>query len=210
MYVNDAPAIFGGPASLGAHMTRDESGKATGASRRNVLKALGVAGVLAGTGGVAAGQETTETTAEGTRETTGATTTGGEVAGTPIILGGEVEHWYGLAPSAIHGEENPTLSLREGERYTVIWINLDGAEHEFIIEDANGEELAATESAETPGETRSVTFTASPEMAEYYCEYHPQAMRGQVETGGFETETAGTETTAAGTTVAERDEGGTY
>ena len=191
-------------------MTRDEKGNTAGASRRNMLKALGAAGVFAGTGGVAAAQETTATTTEGTQETTQTTTTGDEVAGTPIILGGESSHWFGLAPPPIHGEENPTLSLREGGRYTLIWINLDGAEHEFIIESASGEELVATESAETPGETRSVTFTASSEMAEYYCEYHPQSMRGQVEMGGFGTETAETGTTAAETTATETDQGGAY
>ena len=184
-------------------MTRNDRG-GTDAQRRTVLKALGAAGVVAGTGGLAAAQETTQGTTEGGQETTQATTTGGEVAGTPIILGGESAHWFGLAPSPIHGDENPALSLREGERYTIIWINLDGAEHELIIESAEGGELVANESAGTPGETRSATFTASPEIAEYYCEYHPESMRGQVEMGGFETETAGTETTEAATTEANR------
>lgn len=80
-------------------------------------------------------------------------------------------------------------------------MNLDGREHELIIEDGDGNELAATESATQSGATRSVTFTASQEMAQYYCEYHPQSMRGDVTlgTGGTTgTSTMGTPTANGG------------
>ncbi|WP_440009894.1 cupredoxin domain-containing protein [Halomicrococcus sp. SG-WS-1] len=66
-------------------------------------------------------------------------------------------------------------------------MNLDGVEHELIIEDADGKALVESDSATEQGATVSVTFTADEAMAEYYCEYHPQDMRGDVELGtGFE------------------------
>lgn len=159
-------------------------------TRRGFLKATGLVGLAAGVGARTAGQETATET--GTQETP---TPAEDV--TTILLGGEVGHWFGLAPTAIHEGENPTLTLQPGEKYRIVWMNIDGVEHELIIEDANGEELVATEDATRAGATRSVTFTASEEMAEYYCEYHPESMRGDVELGeGFQTptETPATET----------------
>ncbi|SIR84271.1 cupredoxin domain-containing protein [Natronorubrum thiooxidans] len=111
----------------------------------------------------------------------------GETDRRPIILAGRSEYWYGIAPEEIEGEENPTLSLEAGETYDLVWINVDGAEHELIVESDAGEELAVSDESETAGETVSMTFEASEDAAEYYCEYHPDAMRGTVElNGGFD------------------------
>ncbi|ELZ16700.1 blue (type 1) copper domain-containing protein [Haloterrigena salina JCM 13891] len=105
----------------------------------------------------------------------------------PIILAGRSEYWYGIAPEEIEGEENPTLDLAAGTEYELVWINADGAEHELIIETADGEELEESDSSEEAGEAVSMTFEASEDAAEYYCEYHPEAMRGDVELGdGFD------------------------
>lgn len=105
----------------------------------------------------------------------------------PIILAGRSEYWYGIAPEEIEGEENPTLDLAEGTEYELVWINVDGAEHELIIETEDGEELEESDSSEEAGEAVSMTFEASEDAAEYYCEYHPEAMRGDVELGeGFD------------------------
>ncbi|WP_227376867.1 plastocyanin/azurin family copper-binding protein [Haladaptatus halobius] len=150
-------------------MTDRHADRDGGATRRAVLQAFGAAGIFAGASDVTGAQETTR---------------GISVEGTPLILGGEVKHWFGLAPSQIHGKENPDLRLRAGRTYTLVWINIDGKEHEFIVEDSNGNELAATESASAPGATRHVTFTAKKEMSRYYCEYHPKSMRGNVTLGG--------------------------
>ncbi|MFC4548754.1 MULTISPECIES: twin-arginine translocation signal domain-containing protein [Halorussus] len=169
------------------------------ASRRSFLLATGAVGAATSLGGLAAGQGTTTG-----QETT---TAGGQA--TTILLGGEVEHWFGLAPSAIHGAENPTLQLQSGQRYEIVWMNLDGHEHELIIEDANGGEIVASESNEQMGATASLTFTASEEMAQYYCEYHPKRMRGDIQFGtGFETTTAGGTTTAANGTTTDGGGGG--
>ncbi|SEP02350.1 Copper binding protein, plastocyanin/azurin family [Halogranum amylolyticum] len=120
------------------------------------------------------GTETNPSTETGTKTSTASNEA-------DILLGGKVEAWVGQKPARIDGQNNPTLQLTAGTEYTLIWGNLDSAEHELIIENANGQELAATESASQQGETRSLTFTASQKMAEYYCEYHPQSMRGTIE-----------------------------
>lgn len=94
-------------------------------------------------------------------------------------LGGEQSGWQGVAPDAIADETNPTLELTAGEEYVLEWENLDGIGHNFVIEDADGEDLVSTEII-TNG-TQTVEFTASEEMAEYYCQPHPTSMRGDIE-----------------------------
>ena len=84
----------------------------------------------------------------------------------------------------VGGKTNPTLRLTPGTEYVLAWKNLDGKEHELILESDDGEKLAATEAAESMGVTRSVTFTATEEMASYYCEYHPEDMRGELRVDG--------------------------
>lgn len=147
-------------------------------TRRGFLEATGIVATIAGTSRVAAGTETTTEQEAASQETP----TAAQEA-TPILLGGETSHWLGLAPEAIHEAENPTLTLQADSTYRLVWMNIDGREHELIIEDGDGNELVATESATQQGATRSVTFTASREMAQYYCEYHPQSMRGDVTLG---------------------------
>ncbi|QLD91133.1 hypothetical protein HWV07_00150 [Natronomonas salina] len=107
-------------------------------------------------------------------------------AGSTIRLGGESQGWVGEEPESIAGETNPPLQLQAGETYEIVWENLDGAEHELIFVDENGEEVAASESSESEGETVSMEVTASEEFAEYFCEYHPEAMRGSVEVAAGE------------------------
>ena len=101
--------------------------------------------------------------------------------GTTIQLDGYTQAWKGTAPDAISGQSNPTLTLQEGAEYTVKWTNADGALHDFYLLDGSGAQLAGTETVSEQGATTSVTFTASAEMAEYYCSLHPNRMRGSVE-----------------------------
>ena len=168
-------------------MTRENS---KDASRRNVLKALGATGALAAFGGVASAQETTQRGGGGQIQ----------IQGTPIFLGAQVEYWYGLYPGQqqdgggggnqstlnLQGQENPTLNLQSGQQYTVVWINMDGQPHNFAVLDGNGNPIENTRSTiiDQQGATQAVTFTANQQMAEYYCEVHPQSMRGQVQIGG--------------------------
>ncbi len=101
-------------------------------------------------------------------------------AGT-IVLGGLSPHWLGMAPSGLRGRENPTLRLRAGAEYELVWMNLDGVEHDFHLIDSGGNSLADTSSREDVGDTHSTSFEATAAMAQYVCEFHPQSMRGGVE-----------------------------
>lgn len=101
--------------------------------------------------------------------------------GKRLALGGKTAAWVGQAPGDIEGKRNPTLTLTAGTTYELTWENLDGMEHELVVQDADGKELKASKSSEKKGETVTFTFDATEEMAEYYCEYHPERMRGQVE-----------------------------
>ena len=118
--------------------------------------------------------------------TTGNASSGGSGESSTIRLGGESQGWTGEEPEVISGETNPTLELQAGETYEIVWENLDGAEHELILADENGEEIEASEDSESEGETVSLKFTAGEELAEYFCEYHPDAMRGEIEVTGGE------------------------
>lgn len=136
--------------------------------RRAFLRALaagGSAGALGATAGCLGGGDGS---ADGT------------VAPNTFELGGEVAGWRGRAPASIDGTQNPALALTPGETYTVTWENLDGAPHDFVIEDADGERLEGTEATDETGATRSLTFTASAEMAAYVCTFHPTSMRGEI------------------------------
>ncbi|MFP8953928.1 ThuA domain-containing protein [Natrialbaceae archaeon A-arb3/5] len=91
--------------------------------------------------------------------------------------------WYGVSPDEIEGEWNPTLSLAPGETYTVELTNSDGAPHTFVIEDHEGSELVSSDGTDGEGETETVEFTATEDMAVYYCEHQPQSMRGMIDVG---------------------------
>jgi plastocyanin len=127
-----------------------------------------------------------EETADGTQETTegdGTETTEGPppvLDETTIVLGGVATHWLGLAPAPFRGRENPLLRLRAGTEYELVWINLDGVEHDFHLTDGD-RDLADTSDRDDVGETHDTSFEATAEMAEYYCAFHPQSMRGSVE-----------------------------
>ncbi|NHN49368.1 hypothetical protein G9464_17495 [Halostella sp. JP-L12] len=101
--------------------------------------------------------------------------------GADFRLAGEAGGWIGQAPGSIEGSTNPTLELEAGSEYTLVWENADGIQHNFAIEDANGEDLLSSEFVQQEGATQTVTFTASEEMAEYYCQVHPNSMRGTIE-----------------------------
>lgn len=192
--------------------TRTGDGATTGdsESRRRFLRALGATSAIAGTG-LATAQETTEE-ADGEAGTTEQTTTTERTTTTPdgaipVVLGGRVSDWLGLAPSPIAGEENPTLQLRAGERYRLVWINLDGERHRWQGVDSDGNVLQRTDAARRVGATRSVTFEATDEMARYRCEFHPEEMQGSVDLGeGFETTEATETTTDEDGTTTEGDE----
>ncbi|GAA0197724.1 cupredoxin domain-containing protein [Haladaptatus pallidirubidus] len=99
-------------------------------------------------------------------------------------LGGEVAAWRGRAPQSIAEQDNPTLQVEAGQQYRVVWENVDGQPHNFVILDANDNTLSKTEIIQEQGATQTVTFTATPEMAQYICEVHPTTMVGEIQISG--------------------------
>lgn len=97
-------------------------------------------------------------------------------------LCGRVRGWLGRGPEQIDGTENPTLSLRPGERYSVTWENSDGFPHNFAILDREGDVVLQTEIMSTEGKRQWTMFVATEEMNEYRCAVHPSSMRGRIET----------------------------
>lgn len=154
-------------------------------SRRTFLGAVSVAGLAPALQD--GGNQT------GGNESGGDRTEGDGAVDTHIELTGEVDGWNGRSPSEIDGETNPTLNLQAGNRYRVTWKNADGAPHNFTILDADGNQITSTEIVSIQGETRSLTFTATREMAQYYCAVHTNRMRGEIQIDG-ETQTDDTPT----------------
>lgn len=125
-----------------------------GATRRGFLRAAAVTGALGGVSAMGMAKQDT------------------------IRLRGRIDGWRGREPEAVDGETNPTLEFRAGETYSITWVNHDGEPHNLAIQTEGGEVLARTEIVEEEDATRTLTFTATPEMAEYLCEVHPNTMRG--------------------------------
>ncbi|WP_415379860.1 PQQ-dependent sugar dehydrogenase [Halosimplex sp. TS25] len=160
----------------------DQTGETSGwrPSRRRLLEVGAATGAIAGFGNLAFGRQAQT-----------------------YRFGGEVSAWTGQEPESIADEENPTLELTAGTEYEVVWENLDGAAHDFTIQDDQGETITATETMSEQGATRSLTFTATTEMAQYICTVHPNTMIGDIEVTEGATATPGAETeTATGTEAA--------
>ena len=143
--------------------------------RRTVLAGLATATAsLAGCGALESdspeGEETPTTTPED----------GGDEGVPQIRLGARADAWVGVQPEGIEEQENPSLVLRSGTPYEIVWENLDGEEHELLVLDGDGEELAASDASATEGDTVTLELTAEEEMEEYLCEYHPEEMRGEI------------------------------
>lgn len=143
---------------------------ADGSTRRSLLRTIG-AGVVATS--VVAGSASAQDDVAKRFEFNG-------------VTGG----WEGLAPSSIEGTTNPTLELEAGKTYEFYWENGDGAPHNVVIEDADGNALVESEFVSSQGETQTVTFTAEAGMTTYYCAAHPSSMRGDVSVAGGSTATA--------------------
>ncbi len=103
---------------------------------------------------------------------------------TTIKFGGEVQGWQGKQPSNISGKTNPTLKLKPGQKYRVVWTNLDGQPHNFELLDSSGSVITGTDVMSQKGATQSLTFTATAEMAKYHCKIHPTTMVGKVDIPG--------------------------
>ncbi|WP_440772589.1 cupredoxin domain-containing protein [Natronorubrum sp. DTA28] len=169
-------------------------------SRRRILKLTGVAvlpAVLAGCGGdegpgdedeeePANGEEEEPANGEEEEENGDEEDNGNGDAIEPgeIELGGETSAWQGVAPDEIADEENPTLTLQEGESYEITWENLDGVGHNIEIRDDNDEVVDdyETDIVDEEGETQTLEIDeVTDEMAQYVCEPHAGTMVGDIE-----------------------------
>ncbi|MFC7213717.1 plastocyanin/azurin family copper-binding protein [Saliphagus sp. GCM10025334] len=102
---------------------------------------------------------------------------------TQIVLEALTEGWVGVEPDEIADEENPTLTLQEGESYEIGWEEGDGQPHniELVDEDDEVVEDYETEEATEGGDDQFIEFDATDEIVEYVCRVHPETMRGEIE-----------------------------
>lgn len=70
-----------------------------------------------------------------------------------------------------------SLQVDTGDKLTVVLTNEDSAEHTFTIEELDVEAEAHG------GETAQDTFSAPAGTYEFFCEYHPDDMRGTLTVG---------------------------
>ena len=100
---------------------------------------------------------------------------------------GSGEHvWRGVSPDDISDQINPTLALTPGETYTVEWTNTAGGENDFVIADADGNEIVSSDTVSEQGATGSVEFMATEAMATYYSSAHSNTQRGSIDVGSAE------------------------
>ncbi|GAB7020809.1 hypothetical protein JCM18750_36710 [Halostagnicola bangensis] len=97
---------------------------------------------------------------------------------------GHVEAWTGLEPGIIDGEDNPTITLIEGNEYDFRWINADGVTHNLEIRDEDDEIIDDYQSDDVSEEGEETTLegvVASEEMSVYICTYHESTQVGDIE-----------------------------
>jgi Cupredoxin-like domain len=76
------------------------------------------------------------------------------------------------------GGINPTLGIAKGSEYLIKIKNPTDTKHELIIEDAKHSEIAKSKEIQ-PGKNTEFKFnTEKTGQLNYYCEYHPETMRG--------------------------------
>ncbi|ELZ04522.1 cupredoxin domain-containing protein [Natrialba aegyptia] len=102
---------------------------------------------------------------------------------TRIEFDAQTSGWVGIEPEAIADEDNPTLTLQDGETYEIGWEEGDGASHNIELVDENDEVVDdyETEEATEGGEDQFIEFDATDEIVEYVCRVHPNTMRGEIE-----------------------------
>ncbi|GAB3670350.1 plastocyanin/azurin family copper-binding protein [Halopiger thermotolerans] len=152
-----------------------------------------------GNGGNGNGADGNETGGNG-NETGGSETGGAEgIEISPdqdIRFEGVTSGWVGLQPSAIEGEENPTLILEAGENYSIGWTEGDGAAHNLQLRNDDGEvvqDYTTGDPVSDPGNDEIFEFQAQDVITLYRCEPHPQ-MQGEIQIQGTANDGGGNET----------------
>lgn len=96
---------------------------------------------------------------------------------------GQVSHWGGIEPDIIENEENPTLTLIEGQEYDFRWINVDGQLHNLEIRDGDDQVIDDYQSEDVEEEGEETTLegvVASEDMTTYICQYHEATQVGDI------------------------------
>lgn len=149
-------------------------------SRRTLLKIAGVSGVALLAGCTADEEEPDEEEAEADDDT--ADEDWGDVE--EFSFEGRVQAWTGLEPAMIEGEDNPTITLVDGQEYDFRWVNADGVLHNLEIRDENGDIIDEYQSDDVDEEGEEATIegvTATEEMTTYICQYHESSQVGDIE-----------------------------
>ncbi|WP_306055587.1 hypothetical protein [Natronococcus wangiae] len=104
-------------------------------------------------------------------------------ADTQIEFEAQTQGWVGIEPEEIEDDENPKLTLQEGESYEIGWVEGDGAGHTIALVDDDDEVVDdyETEVATEGGDDQFIEFEATDEIAEYICQVHPETMRGEID-----------------------------
>ncbi|MFC4541404.1 PKD domain-containing protein [Halosolutus amylolyticus] len=150
-------------------------------SRRTMLMITGAAGMtaLAGCGG----SDNGDGNGGGNGDENGAADADWESV-EEFYFNGQISHWGAEEPAFLEGEENPTITLIEGQEYTFRWYNNDGVQHNMEIrnEDDDVVEDYQSDDVSEEGEEASIEgVTATQEMATYICQYHETTQVGDIE-----------------------------
>lgn len=95
---------------------------------------------------------------------------------TIILNPSEINGTYRWVNSS--GGINPTLDITKGNEYQIKINNPTDEEHELIIENEKNSKVGGSEHIE-PGKNTEFEFkTMNADELNYYCEYHPETMRG--------------------------------
>ena len=95
---------------------------------------------------------------------------------TIILNPSEINGTYRWVNSS--GGVNPTLDITKGNEYQIQINNPTDEEHELIIENEKKSKVGGSDHIE-PGKNTEFEFkTMNAGELNYYCEYHPETMRG--------------------------------
>ena len=95
---------------------------------------------------------------------------------TIILNPSEINGTYRWVNSS--GGLNPTLDITKGNEYQIKINNPTDEEHELIIENEKKSKVGGSDHIE-PGKNTEFEFkTMNAGELNYYCEYHPETMRG--------------------------------